>query len=1011
MDTFLLHVLDVISFILYYIVGFIGELIGLVISIFTKVIVYNGFLNEEPVILGWTIVRDLCNMGFVVILLIIAIASILQIESYGYKNRLFKILIMAVLINFSKMFTGLLIDASQYVMLEFAVGINSIGGGNFMDVLQINTLLSTNFSQNFDGRTLGDNTNISLADLFVTVILAFVVALVALVVVTALTIVVIIRIVALWILIILSPVAYLVAFSPVGSKYSSQWWSKFSQWTVTGPVMLFFVWLSLSTLKGVMDSAFSFEGGPSVGIADIGSTAVMGSFLLAIVFLMASLMVAQQLGGIAGKVAGGAYSAITNRAQKTLKGGVSLGKRTAYWTGRKADTAQMGVQSNLASGLSTLTGGRLGSKWRAKSGNYRMIQEGFKRDKERDMNKYEKGKPGAWQDTFERSLTMYARNPFAGITSSYTKDKETGKRSWKGLAGGKVKKLSQTNDDLQRSIHEGDFSPDMDKLENSRGQAIGSATTIEEKKEIASQIMQDNNRQIRKYKKSQIAFGPSVTPQNEMKDVRNHVDRHQSDVRKLQLSEEGLVDEFEREGDVTRKWAIQREIDLMNGSNTQMAEAGLVNNFKNKRQHLIDNFGELAGDVAADRSTIGAQKGNYSNVGFATLNASTGRMEVVTDEKDQSRIARVKMNELYDQNFSRTFHPDSLYQRDEYQNPIGISETGREAILSIATTAGRQKEIAKGNYAPRVVENIGSEKTDRYIDKWIDEGGLSEGEITSIREMQAKFKEQVSKGQVDLAATNEEVQIESDEERSGVSGEDEQVDEKGGGTDGGKKPSSKGLQRDARRKKKRQDAKNKTLGLNKNKENTDGKEGEKGGTVKKSGDNSPKPSSEFSGKENLTNTVNASIDASTVSDVKNEGDTINFEDARKIIRESGSSNNELFSVDQLRQIENINFKLFKTKEQKAIKGMLDQELKKLGQKIQASDKHNDRELIGQYESKRDTLTSLRVKMKDHDEKSKEDSGEDEEEEDRDHIRPNIEEDSDDRGSFVDSIKKIFTPDK
>ena len=277
--------------------------------------------------------------------------------------------------------------------------------------------------------------------------------------------------------------------------------------------------------------------------------------------------------------------------------------------------------------------------------------------------------------------------------------------------------------------------------------------------------------------------------------------------------------------------------------------------------------------------------------------------------------------------------------------------------------------------------------------------------------MQAKFKEQVSKGQVDLAATNEEVQIESDEERSGVSGEDEQVDEKGGGTDGGKKPSSKGLQRDARRKKKRQDAKNKTLGLNKNKENTDGKEGEKGGTVKKSGDNSPKPSSEFSGKENLTNTVNASIDASTVSDVKNEGDTINFEDARKIIRESGSSNNELFSVDQLRQIENINFKLFKTKEQKAIKGMLDQELKKLGQKIQASDKHNDRELIGQYESKRDTLTSLRVKMKDHDEKSKEDSGEDEEEEDRDHIRPNIEEDSDDRGSFVDSIKKIFTPDK
>jgi hypothetical protein len=341
-NSFLLWLLDALSWIIYYIVGFIGELIGVVVSIFISIVGYNNFLNEEPVLIGWTIIRDLCNMGFVVILLIIAISSILQIERYGYKNRLFKLLMMAVLINFSKMFTGLLIDASQYVMLEFAVGINAIGGGNFMDILGINKFLMTDFDGSFDGtRSEGaSKDNIELKDLFVTVLLALVLALVALIVVAALTIVIIIRIVALWILIILSPVAYLLAFSPMGSKYASQWWAKFTQWTVTGPVMLFFVWLSLATLKGVMDGVFSTTGGTTVGIAEIGSAALMGSFLLAIVFLMASLMVAQQLGGIAGKVAGGAYSMISNKGEKLVRGGIrgALGgtKMGADYLNRKA---------------------------------------------------------------------------------------------------------------------------------------------------------------------------------------------------------------------------------------------------------------------------------------------------------------------------------------------------------------------------------------------------------------------------------------------------------------------------------------------------------------------------------------------------------------------------------------------------------------------------------------------------------------------------------------------------
>jgi hypothetical protein len=81
------------------------------------VLSYQNFIGSEAVIQGWVIVRDLSNMFFVVILLVIAFATILHIENYNYKKWLPKLILMAVLINFSKTICGLLIDVAQIVML------------------------------------------------------------------------------------------------------------------------------------------------------------------------------------------------------------------------------------------------------------------------------------------------------------------------------------------------------------------------------------------------------------------------------------------------------------------------------------------------------------------------------------------------------------------------------------------------------------------------------------------------------------------------------------------------------------------------------------------------------------------------------------------------------------------------------------------------------------------------------------------------------------------------------
>jgi hypothetical protein len=56
--------------------------------------------TQTPCSNGWVITRDIANMFFIVILLVIAFATILQIEQYNYKKWLPKLILMAILINF-----------------------------------------------------------------------------------------------------------------------------------------------------------------------------------------------------------------------------------------------------------------------------------------------------------------------------------------------------------------------------------------------------------------------------------------------------------------------------------------------------------------------------------------------------------------------------------------------------------------------------------------------------------------------------------------------------------------------------------------------------------------------------------------------------------------------------------------------------------------------------------------------------------------------------------------------
>jgi hypothetical protein len=315
----------VLGWILYPIIWLMGQLVILLISILIGVAQYNDFLGSNAVSYGWTLVRDLCNMFFIVILLIIAFASILRIESYNLKTWLPKLLIMAILINFSKLICGVFIDVAQVIMLTFVDAFKGMAGANLTEMLGISKVLS------FETSGTDDVTGWTILG---SVILALIFTIISVIVILSMLVMLAMRIIMIWIYVVLSPLAYLLASFPQGQSYSQRWWSDFSKNLIIGPVLAFFIWLSFASLGGIEGSndiqkmknvTYDDQGNQLVGaegaagLTEAGSYDHMLKFVISIGMLLGGMMIAQEIGGVAGKAFGKVSGKLNAAATKGAK--------------------------------------------------------------------------------------------------------------------------------------------------------------------------------------------------------------------------------------------------------------------------------------------------------------------------------------------------------------------------------------------------------------------------------------------------------------------------------------------------------------------------------------------------------------------------------------------------------------------------------------------------------------------------------------------------------------------
>ena len=295
----------ILQFILYIALLCVSGLISLVGWLAQEALSFNaGILNFNPpfVITGWTIFRDIANLGFVLGIIIIAVATILRSGKYRMEALLWKIIVAALLVNFSLLIAGIFIkitnSISAWLLAYISGSSGDVGAGAVARIGDsfgfYNIISKSGFSPTaglsiwslFGGANLGT---------IVAMIVTLIVGVVILLTLLAFAGMLFMRYFYLSFLLIISPAVWLLWVFPTTKKYWDQWWDTFIHWSIYAPLILLFVYLSVSVMNQFANQNEALNQlSQSSGVA-FPFGAIMTS-LIAAALLIGGLKIAQKMG-------------------------------------------------------------------------------------------------------------------------------------------------------------------------------------------------------------------------------------------------------------------------------------------------------------------------------------------------------------------------------------------------------------------------------------------------------------------------------------------------------------------------------------------------------------------------------------------------------------------------------------------------------------------------------------------------------------------------------------------
>jgi len=272
-DKAIYQVLIWIGNIIASIAGILINLESQLLSLITQV---SQFTTMPVVQTGWQVARDFANIFFIALLVYVAFCYILRINSKSSQKILVNVIVMAILINFSLMIGGIIIDFSNVFFNYFVFGTtaNQQSSGDksaalsysLGNALKLNTFTktlqeaqkqaegteeallekaksstSTEDMQNWVTFKMDNEDTHVLFFAAIRIIFIIIFSFVIILALGGLVVTLFVRLFWLWILLILAPLAWTLSVAPIPviGHYAKEWWNNFLKWCFVGPVVGF----------------------------------------------------------------------------------------------------------------------------------------------------------------------------------------------------------------------------------------------------------------------------------------------------------------------------------------------------------------------------------------------------------------------------------------------------------------------------------------------------------------------------------------------------------------------------------------------------------------------------------------------------------------------------------------------------------------------------------------------------------------------------------------------------
>ena len=272
----------------------------------------------DKITMGWTLFRDLSNILLIGMFVFIAISTILGSKEYGYKRLVARVLVIAVLMNFSLLFTKIIIDASNFTAYQFysKMAGTTVSGdttttnqfdvaGAFLQPMGITSVWNDSYSVT---SSVGQTANSGMAAFFFGLVGGILLAIIAGVLLYGVILIATRGIMILFLMITASIAfaTYLIPSFAEGQYGWRGWWKALMNCAIFAPLLMLFLSLSViilqsaNTQQGNLGSVIS---NPSQLVsASGGGWNIIVVYILGVGLLFVSLKVSSKFASMASGV-------------------------------------------------------------------------------------------------------------------------------------------------------------------------------------------------------------------------------------------------------------------------------------------------------------------------------------------------------------------------------------------------------------------------------------------------------------------------------------------------------------------------------------------------------------------------------------------------------------------------------------------------------------------------------------------------------------------------------------